>query len=287
MRYIKTFYLPDEVSEIDFIKNQKLTCYNSEYPFKIFSHKQLYKVELEDITVFYGGNGSGKTTLLNLIAEKAGIKRHSDFNNSPFFSTFVDMCQIYSSPIPRESEILSSDDVFDYVLDARRVNEGIDRRRDTVLDERMEMIKFGDRQLHGLSDYERWKDVMDAQSRKVSKSQYVRDRVDRNVDMYSNGETSMKYFTDHIDKNALYLLDEPENSLSIEFQIDLAKYIADSARYFGCQFVISTHSPILLSMAGARIYNLDENPVREQRWTELPNVRKYFDFFMEHKNEFD
>lgn len=286
MRYLKTFTFPDEYKEIKFIENQKLTCYNSAYPFKIFSHKQFYKVEFDDITVFYGGNGSGKTTLLNLLAEKTGIRRHSDFNNSPFFRTFVDMCQIYSAPIPRESEILSSDDVFDYVLDVRRVNEGIDRRRDAVMDERLEMIKFGDKQLHGLHDYERWKEVMDAKSKNVTKSQYIRDRVDKNVDMFSNGETAMKYFTDHIDRDALYLLDEPENSLSIEYQIDLAKYIAESARHFGCQFVISTHSPILLSMAGAKIYNLDENPVCEQRWTELPNVRKYFDFFMEHRDEF-
>ena len=286
MKYLKTFHLPSEEDEIKFIKDQKLTCYNSEYPFKIFSHKQLYKVDFSDITIFYGGNGSGKTTLLNLLAEKAGIRRHTDFNNSPFFSTFVKMCQMYSAPIPRESEILVSDDVFDYVLDARRVNEGIDRRRNTIMDERLEMIKFGDRQLHGLNDYDRWKDVVDAQSRKVTKSQYIRDRVDRNVDMYSNGETAMKYFTDRIDKNALYLLDEPENSLSIEYQIDLAKYIADSARFFGCQFVISTHSPVLLSIQGAKIYNLDENPVCEQKWTELPNVRRYFDFFMEHKDEF-
>jgi glycosyltransferase involved in cell wall biosynthesis len=107
-----------------------------------------------------------------------------------------------------------------------------------------------------------------------------------NVDMFSNGETAMRYFTEHIDRDAIYLLDEPENSLSIKFQLDLAKYISDSARHFGCQFIISTHSPILLSLEGAKIYDLDSNPVRTCEWTELENVRAYYNFFKQHENNF-
>ena len=105
--------------------------------------------------------------------------------------------------------------------------------------------------------------------------------------MFSNGETAMRYFTEHIDRDAIYLLDEPENSLSISFQLDLAKYISDSARHFGCQFIISTHSPILLSLEGAKIYDLDSNPVTTREWTELENVRKYYEFFKEHEWEFE
>ena len=46
------------------------------------------------------------------------------------------------------------------------------------------------------------------------------------------------------------------------------------------------HSPFLLAMKGARIYNLDENPVMMRRWTELENVRTYYDFFKKHEKEF-
>ena len=107
----------------------------------------------------------------------------------------------------------------------------------------------------------------------------------RNVDMFSNGESAMKYFVDHITENALYRLDEPENSLSISLQQELCKYIVDSARHFGCQFVMSTHSPVLLSMKDAVIYDLDSDPVTVKPWTELENVRRYFDFFEEHRQE--
>ena len=139
---------------------------------------------------------------------------------------------------------------------------------------------------HGLDDYERWKEVREILSPRRSQSQYVKKRVARDIDLCSNGETAMLYFLDRIDEDALYLLDEPENSLSVEFQLQLADYIAATARATRSQFIIATHSPILLSMEGAQIYDLDASPAAECRWTDLPNVRKYFDFFMAHKNEF-
>ena len=108
----------------------------------------------------------------------------------------------------------------------------------------------------------------------------------RNVDMQSNGETAMRYYVERIDENALYLIDEPENSLSAVLQQELADYIVKSARFFGCQFVIATHSPFFLAMPGAKIYNLDSIPVAECKWTELPNVRAYYDFFKSHENQF-
>ena len=84
----------------------------------------------------------------------------------------------------------------------------------------------------------------------------------------------------------LYLLDEPENSLSPMRQMELTEYIENAARFFHCQFVISTHSPFLLSLSGAKIYDLDSDPVDVRRWTELENVRTYYDFFKKHEREF-
>jgi predicted ATPase len=81
-------------------------------------------------------------------------------------------------------------------------------------------------------------------------------------------------------------LDEPENSLSAEFQIELKAFLEASVRAYNCQFVISTHSPFLLSMQGATIYDLDVTPPQIRPWTEIKNVRIYHDFFMEHDEEF-
>jgi predicted ATPase len=102
----------------------------------------------------------------------------------------------------------------------------------------------------------------------------------------SNGESGFLYFTEKIRENALYLLDEPENSLSASLQVKLAQFLEDSARFYGCQFVISTHSPFLLAMKGAKIYDLDSNPVAIRKWTELEAVRLYHDFFEKHRELF-
>ena len=107
-----------------------------------------------------------------------------------------------------------------------------------------------------------------------------------NVKEYSNGESAFIYFTEKIKENGLYLLDEPENSLSPKRQIELTKFIEDSARFFGCQFIISTHSPFILAMHGAKIYDLDENPVDIKKWTELENMRTYYEFFKKYESEF-
>ena len=237
-----------------------------------------------EFVAILGPSGSGKTTLLNIIAEKAGVIRHSAFNSGAFFSQYVKGCKLTGEQLPNNSQILTSDDVFDYVLNIRYLNDGIDARRTELFDEYMER-KYASHRFTGMDQYDDWKESYDAKSK--SQSQFVRDRLMRNVDMFSNGESAMKYFTDRITENALYLLDEPENSLSIGLQQSLCEYISASARYYGCQFIIATHSPVLLSMPNALIYDLDEYPVSTKKWTELNNVRKYFEFFEKHRHEFE
>ena len=281
--YLRSFSFPGDDREFAFLREQRRTCYNGVYPFKIFPAKELEDLSFDQITILCGGNGSGKSTILNLIAEKLGVLRHSAFSGGAFFSTFVDMCTADCKELSASSQILSSDDVFDYMLNIRYLNDGIDVRREELFDDYVSR-KYASHRLKSLKEYDDWKESYDAKSK--SQSQYVRERLIRNVDMHSNGESAMRYFVDHITENALYLLDEPENSLSVTLQRELAKYIADSARYYSCQFVIATHSPILLSLPNAKIYDLNETPVTEKAWTEVENVREFFSFFEEHRDKF-
>lgn len=282
--YIDNLTLLSDAAETAFLFYElKRTCYNGVYPYKIFPDKGMHEVAFAPITIFYGGNGSGKTTLLNIIAEKTKVRRHSAFNGSPFFAQYVEGCALSGKQIPRNSQILTSDDVFDYVLNIRYLNDGIDIRRAELLDEYLDR-KYASHRFTGMAQYDDWKESYDAKSK--SQSQFVRDRLMRSVDMFSNGESAMKYFVDHITENALYLLDEPENSLSIGLQEDLRDYIGASASHYGCQFIIATHSPILLSMPNALIYDLDSCPVETKKWTELENVRKYFAFFEANREQF-
>ena len=102
----------------------------------------------------------------------------------------------------------------------------------------------------------------------------------------SNGETALEYFKAKIKNDTLYLLDEPENSMSPKLQLELLKTLSDLARFCGCQFVIATHSPFLLSLDGACIYDLDSTPVRIKNWWELENTKAYYEFFKKHEDLF-
>ncbi len=292
MVYLKRFVLPSESAEIGFIKGESRTCYHTFYPFKIFTEKSLRTLTFDNITLLYGGNGSGKSTLLNVIARKIGASRFSSFNGSPFFDRFVEMCYAEFERRPDKAFALTSDDVFDYALTARSVNGDIDGKREELIEKyitvRSDVLNNPEKGLlKDLDDYERWSETREILSPRRTQSCYVKKRVARDIDLYSNGQTAIRYFIDRVDGDGLYLLDEPENSLSIEYQADLADYILSTARSTKSQFIIATHSPLLLSMKGARIYNLDDHPATLCEWTELPNVRKYYDFFMKHREEFE
>lgn len=284
MLYLGSFRFVEAEREFDFRMTVQRTCYDSVYPFHILSKNGFRRIDFEPITILYGGNGCGKTTALNVIGEKLGLKREAPFNRSSFFETYLDLCSYEQTKrIPRESRIITSDDVFDYMLSLRTMNEGIDRRREEIFQEYLD-AKYSDFHFRSMDDFERLKQVN--QARRNTQSKYVRKNLMDNIREQSNGESAFQYFVEKIQENALYLLDEPENSLSAGKQLELVKFLEDSARFFGCQFVISTHSPFLLSMRGAKIYDLDENPVDVKRWTELENVRIFYDFFREHQREF-
>ena len=292
MVYIRSFQLPSVSEETNFLSRDgetKRTCYTSRYPFGIFLSREVPRLQFEPITILCGGNGSGKTTILNLIGEKLGLHRGAVFNRSAFFGRYLDLCQAETAPtfdraVKETSRVITSDDVFDYLLDLRSLNEGIDRRRKELLAEYAE-ARYASFQMRSLADVDRLRQVADAQ-RKTG-SRYVRDRVMNDVPGQSNGESAFLFVTRQIEEGGLYLLDEPENSLSPRLQLELRQFLEDSARFYRCQFVIATHSPFLLSLRGAKIYDLDGDKVEVRPWTQLPHVRAYYEFFREHQTEFD
>ena len=281
--YLNALELASDSAETGFILSQKRTCYKGIYPFKLFPQKELSRVDFAPVTIFYVGNGSGKTTLLNVIAQAVGARRGAAFSGSAFFKDYVSLCRVQTGEAPAECRILTSDDVSDYLLGLRALNDGVDRRREALLQD-YQNRKWSALEFHSLADSDQWKEGYDAKRR--TSSRFVNARLEKNPDLFSNGETAIKYYVDRIGENSLYLIDEPENSLSAAFQQELAGFLADSARFFGCQLIIATHSPFLLAIPGARIYDLDSRPAEVRKWTQLENVRAYFDFFQKHQQEF-
>lgn len=291
MVYLREFQLPDEEREVRFLagsRENKRTCYGSRYPFGIFLNRTMPPLKLEEITILCGGNGSGKTTILNLMGEKLGLGRKAVYNRSSFFDDYLDLCDgrvshSFTAQVRSNSKVITSDDVFDYLLDFRYMNENIDVRRRELLEEYTD-ARYAKFQMRSLEDVDRLRQVVEAQRR--SGSQYVKNRLMKDVPGKSNGESAFLYFTREIQQEGLYLLDEPENSLSPQLQMELLRFLQDSVRFYHCQFIISTHSPFLLSLPGARIYDLDSDPVVVRPWTQLEHVRVYYEFFKAHEHEF-
>ena len=284
MIYLSHFSFPHREEEYNVTMGERRTCYDTFYPFQILSKRHLTCLDFEPVTILYGGNGSGKTTALNVIAEKLKLTREALYNRSNFFENYTDMCHFeLEEDITKDSRIITSDDVFDYMLTIRSLNEGIHQKREALFEEYLDS-KYSKFQMNSLDDYEQLKKVN--MSRRSTQSRYIRNNLMDNVREHSNGESAYLFFCEKIKENGLYLLDEPENSLSPGRQQELLQFLEDSVRFFQCQFIIATHSPFLLSMKGAKIYDMDEDPVDIKKWTELSNVQAYFEFFKKYEKEF-
>ncbi|CAI6083719.1 AAA family ATPase [Cohnella sp. JJ-181] len=86
----------------------------------------------------------------------------------------------------------------------------------------------------------------------------------RSLHRQSHGEAFLSLFKHRFGKRAIYLLDEPEAALSPARQLAFMRIVKDLER--DAQFIVATHSPILLGYPGAQILNFDETPIREMRY---------------------
>lgn len=299
--YLESFTLPiDKEKDLLFKRAThnggfKFGYIDNPYPCGLFGSKELRQVHFRKITIFYGGNGSGKSTLLNLIAEKLKLNRIAPYNSSEMFASYVSKCKYttgsddegFEYRIPNGSRIITSDDIFDYMLTVRTNNNEIseskeEARRDWVKQKYGDTVKF-----NGMQDYEALRLQVLARQKSLSRRQFIRRTAGHEVKLNSNGETALQYFEQKLKNDTLYCLDEPENSMSPKMQLELVKMLEEMARYCGCQFIIATHSPFLLALEGARIYDLDSCPVATREWWELENTRLYFEFFKNHAHLFE
>lgn len=252
------------------------------YPYNVFRSKDIEPFVFAPITVLYGSNGSGKSTLLNIIANKLELKGKEYATGNSFGP--VDYCGQFSSEccfdfgedeetgrairtFPKNSRYIKSEDIL------------------------YEIKKIQQRQVlaEGMAyDYVKNGMAVEDAKRFVTSWQGIKQQhyIEFAQEKYSNGETALFYLEEYLQPDALYLLDEPEVSLSPANQVKIAEEINCMARYLKCQFIIATHSPFMLGTLNAKIYNMDTTDYKVSAWNELENVRYFYDFFQEHRNEF-
>ena len=297
--YLESFSLPldleEDLIEKRMTENGGIYGYiDNIYPCGLFKEKKLREINFRDITIFYGGNGSGKSTLLNLIAAKLELNRIAPYNTGELFDAYAENCEYtlgyddegFRLRIPNGSRIITSDDIFDYMLTVRTNNAEIAEEIERGKKE-YQRLKYGDTvKFGGMEDYEALRMQVLARHKSKSRRQFIRRTAGMEVKLNSNGETALSYFEAKLKNDTLYCLDEPENSMSPKMQLELMQMLENMARFCGCQFIIATHSPFLLSLKGARIYDLDASPVNIRNWWELENTKIYYEFFSRYKDLF-
>ena len=273
MLYIENFQFPNEDRRI--------------YPYGLLSQKGLEHIEFAPITILYGNNGSGKSTVLNMIAERLELRNKTLGNTNEYFSSCVRKCMfsLGAKGIPEDSMLIRSEDIMLYIANIRKRNADIDKVVQGWLE------KGGDKKRRGTLDAEmsvrrQMETLYEFGSGGDSFHAVMVNKLAEKIDEESNGETAISYFKDRLFADNLYLLDEPENSMAPAFQQELADFICLLAYRLNCQFIIASHSPFMLSMQGARIYDLDHNPVWQREWYELENMKAYYQLFQKHSKWF-
>lgn len=237
----------------------------SAFPFSVPAIRTLPELALDaPVTFLVGENGTGKSTLLEALATAAQLPTlgGSEAIADDSLTTqreLGDALRLAWRKRTRKGFYLRAEDFFGYLRrmardDARLARERRELGLTTPPPTRADDWRSG---VH-----------VDEAAAGAHLARY---------DARSHGESFIDVFQQRVRGEGLYLLDEPEAPLSPQRQIALLSLVWAAARA-GAQFIIATHSPILLALPGARIYSFDHPPVHEVRYNELENVALTRDF---------
>ena len=232
------------------------------FPFSVPAIRTLDVLRTDTpVTFFVGENGSGKSTLLEAIAMaarlsavgSADLKRDDSLGEQRYLSYALKL--VWSRHTAR-GFFLRAEDFFGFT---KRVSA----MRSEFLAQLAEIeANYADR-----SEQARSLAMLPARRSLVELEQMYGVDLDAN----SHGQSFLKLFSSRFVPGGLYLLDEPEAPLSPQSQLAFMVMMQDMIAQHA-QFIIATHSPMLLAFPGARIYSFDRAPVREVAYEELDHV---------------
>jgi predicted ATPase len=227
------------------------------------------------VTFIAGDNGTGKSTLMEALAIKLRLPSIGRVDASrdeslkslrPLASA---MKQTFSHK-PLRKFFLRSEDFFNFVLKLNNEKQELEQELRRVEVEYKDRDKFAQNQARAAY----------AGSLHSMKATYGEDLLNE----ASHGESFMRLFEERILPKGLYLLDEPEVPLSPLRQLSLLSMIKDMSINYDCQFIIATHSPILLAYPDTTIYSMDIAPPEKMQWDDLESVQLMMDFFRDPQN---
>jgi len=213
------------------------------YPFNLQMFQEKCRLEfISPVTFFTGENGTGKSTLLQALAQKCRIHIWEGIERTRFESNpYEGMLFKFISVHWRDGTVPGS--YFD---------SEISKNFAQYLDEWAASDP-------GILEYFGGKSLL----------------------TQSHGQSLMSFFKARYKFRGLYLLDEPETALSPRSQLELLQVLKDNSEAGHAQFIIATHSPILMACPEATIYSFDEIPVKAIDYEKTEHYRIYREFMVD------
>jgi predicted ATPase len=201
---------------------------------------------LAPTTFFVGENGAGKSTLLKAIARRCGIHLWGEIERARF------QHNPYEEELHRALEVEWTADPAPGSFFASQTFRNFAAMLDEWAVADPEQLRyFGGHSLMNLS----------------------------------HGQSLMSYFRSRYRIRGLYFLDEPETALSPKSQLELLSVLSEMSQAGHAQFIIASHSPMLLACPGADIYSFDTTPVSRIRYEDTEHYKVYSEF-MKNRDEF-
>lgn len=241
------------------------------FPFSLPLLQTLKEIRFDSpVTLFVGENGSGKSTLLEALAcaaEMIVVGSESTRTDQSLVPA-RELAKYISLSWTKHTHrgfFMRAEDFFGY---SRRLNQ--------MRSEMESDLHAIDQEYQGRSDY----------ARGLAKMSFARElgdlqrRYGEGLDARSHGESFLAIFQSRFVPDGLYLLDEPEAPLSPIRQLALIAAIKEMIAQNG-QFIIATHSPILMAFPGANIFNFEGGTIHPAHFEDLENVRLLRDFLQD------
>ncbi|MBN2387774.1 MAG: AAA family ATPase [Anaerolineales bacterium] len=207
------------------------------YPFNLPIFQQMGCIPFDTpVTLFVGENGTGKSTLIRAICQRCGIHIWQDDSKVSFqFNPYQEMLQ--------------------HCLDLDWVRGRVPGS------------------FFGADIFKYFTQVLDEWARSdPGQFSYF---GGRSLVTLSHGQSLMSFFQSRYRVSGLYFLDEPETALSPNSQLELLKLLVEMGRLGHAQFIIASHSPILLACPGASLYSFDTIPLTRVSYEETDHYRIY------------
>ena len=238
------------------------------FPFDLETVKSLREIQFTSpVTFFVGENGSGKSTVMEAIAcavESITVGSESvktDKTLAPV-RKLAQYFRLAWTKRTRKGFFLRAEDFFGYAKSMRMTREELEQD-----------LKNVDGDYEGRSKYAADLARMPYRNELAA----IQNRYGKDLDNYSHGESFLTLFQSRFVPDGLYLLDEPEAALSPNRQLTFISAIKQMLQE-NAQFIIATHSPIILAYPDATILQFHEGQIQQVQYSELEHVKLTKDF---------